>query len=151
MDEDTFKFLKEREDRLGAKIQYRTYALFYGASNGEKREYGVFLYTDGDTFIFEDFDRPPRILGIEIKSAKRPKYEKMEHSFKRSEVTGYQIVTRKSAMDVIDMKAKHAKTASAFAKAFQKVLVEISLEERKYYFEIMDEKNLRKIIFGGEN
>ena len=67
LDNETLNFLKEREEKLGAKIKMRTYALFYLCSDGEKREYGVFLYTDGSTFIFEDFYRPPTFLGIELK------------------------------------------------------------------------------------
>ena len=67
LDDETLKVLKEREEKLGGRMKMRTYALYYLSGDGEKREYGVFIYTDGSTFIFEDFYRPPTFLGIEIK------------------------------------------------------------------------------------
>ena len=74
---DTIQFLKEREERLGGRIRYRTYCTWYARLGCEKREYGVFLYTDGRTMAYEDFDREPQILGIPIKRKSKEKYEKL--------------------------------------------------------------------------
>lgn len=146
LDEETLKFLKEREDRLGAKIVMRTYALFYLSGDGEKREYGVFMYTDGNTFIFEDFDRPPTFLGIEIKRKNKEKYVKMEHSFKKEDVTSISFVTRNDAIRSVK-EDRPCKEASRFAKMFRKVLLELVLKDgTRYYFEMMDPKGFIKLL-----
>ena len=146
-DIEMIEFLKEREARLGSRIIYRTYSLFYGANTGEKREWGVFLYSDGKTFIFEDFDRKPRFLGIEMNTSKRPKYEKMERSFRKEDVYSVTKVTRSSAMEVIARRSESAKPASPFARTFRKTLTEIRLKDgRRYYFELMDQKELEAMF-----
>ncbi len=148
-DYDTLTFLKEREEKLGAKIKFRTYALFYGSNKGERRDYGVFLYTDGNTFIFEDFDRPPRILGIEIKTKKREPYVKMEHSFDRSDVISMTIVSRSSAIEAIASGKNIARPVGKIGGVLRKTLLELGLKDgTKYYFELMDPKGFEKLITG---
>ena len=68
---DTAQFIKEREERLGSRIRYRTYCTWYARIGHEKREYGVFLYTDGRTMAYEDFDREKLRRGIEKACWKR--------------------------------------------------------------------------------
>ena len=146
-DIEMIEFLKEREARIGSRIIYRTYSLFYGSNTGEKREWGVFLYSDGKTFIFEDFDRKPRFLGIEMNTSKRPKYEKMEHTFQKEDVQSIQLVTRTSAEDVIAKRSEAPKPASSFARTFRKTLTEIRLKDgTRYYFELMDQKELEAVF-----
>ena len=95
--DDAIGFIREREERIGGKILYRTYCTWYGRVGMEKREYGVFLYSDGKTVIYEDFDRAPQILGIPIKTRKKEKYEKLEVSFPVSAIKSIQRVTKRSA------------------------------------------------------
>lgn len=148
-DDDTMAFLRQREERLGADITYRTYALFYGSSSGERRDYGVFLYTDGQTFIFEDFERPTRILGIEIRTKRRQPYVKLEHSFKCSDVASTAIVSRSSALDVIGSKRKTARPLGRLGRVFRKTVLELGLKDgTRYYFELMDPKGFQRLISG---
>ena len=102
LDDETLKFLKEREEKLGGRMKMRTYALYYLSGDGEKREYGVFIYTDGSTFIFEDFYRPPTFLGIEIKRKDKEEYVKMEHSFKKEDVLSASIVSMSDAIRSVE-------------------------------------------------
>ena len=95
--DEAIAFIKEREERIGGKILYRTYSTWYGRIGREKREYGVFLYSDGRSFIYEDFERNPQILGIPIKTKKKEKYEKLEVSFPASEIMEITRVTKRSA------------------------------------------------------
>lgn len=140
LDDETLDFLKQREKKLGAKITMRTYALFYLSSSGEKREYGVFMYSDGNTFIFEDFDRPPTFLGIEIKRKKKSEYVKMEHSFRKSDVSSASIVSHSDAVRSVE-KGGICKQAGLFTRLFRKTLVEVTLKDgKRYYFEMMDPK-----------
>ncbi len=146
LDQQTVDFLKEREEKIGGKIIFRTYALYYLASTGEKREYGVFLYTDGNTFAFEDFDRPPTFLGIEIKVRNREKYVKMEHSFRKEDVVHAAIVTRSSAEKAVRSNGE-AKEANGFSRFFRKTLLEIALEDgTAYYFELIDPKEIINLL-----
>ena len=65
MNQDTINFIKEREEKLGAPLLFRTYSTWYGRIGKEEREYGVFLYTDGKTMVYEDFERNPQIASAE--------------------------------------------------------------------------------------
>ena len=47
-DEETMEFIKEREEKLGAPMLWRSYATWYAEKGRERREYGVFVYTDGE-------------------------------------------------------------------------------------------------------
>ena len=146
LDEQTMNFLKEREERLGAKIILRTYALFYLSGSGEKREYGVFIYSDGNTIVFEDFDRPPTFLGIELKRKNKEKYVKLERSFLISDVESACIVSRTSAIDSV-RRGGEAKESGSFTKAFRKTLLEIKLKDgTKYYFELINSKEFIDFI-----
>ena len=146
LDNETINFLKEREEKLGAKIKMRTYALYYLSGDGEKREYGVFLYTDGNTFIFEDFYRPPTFLGIEIKRKEKEEYVKMEHSFKKEDVSSLAIVAMKDALRSVK-KGSACKEANRFKRIFRKTLLEIILKNgKRYYFELMQPKELIKLL-----
>ncbi len=138
-DRETMEFLQAREDRLEGKMIYRTYSLYYGSSEGEERQWGVFLYSDGELFIFEDFDRKPSFLGIELKNAKRPKYEKLERSFYRNDVQSVTLVTRSSAAKAIKGEKSAARPSGLFDRIFRKNLTEVALKSgRKYYFELME-------------
>ena len=148
-DDDTLAFLKQREERLGAGITYRTYALFYGSSSGERRDHGVFLYTDGQTFIFEDFERPVRILGVEIRTKRKQAYVKLEHSFSRHDVVSTAIVSRSSALDVVGSKRDEAHPVGRIGRFFRKTVLELGLKDgTRYYFELMDPEGFRKLISG---
>lgn len=146
-DRETMEFIKEREQRLGRRIIFRTYSLYYGSSRGEERQWGVFLYSDGETFIFEDFDRPPTFLGIEIKSAKREKYVKLERSFLKNEVEAIAQVTRSSAEAVVKGRARQARPSSLLDRLFRKNLTEVRLKNGEtIYFELMEKENFSRLF-----
>lgn len=149
---DVSLFLKEREERLGGRIVYRTYALFYGSSTGETRDNGVFLYSDGNTFVFEDFEKENRILGIPIATKKKEKYVKLERSFSKDDVKEVNKVYRSSADDVIQGLSEKAKIAKGILSAVRKTVTEIVLEDgTRYYFELMDGDKIRNIVSNGRS
>ncbi len=140
MDEQTRKFLEEREEKLGARITIKAYALFYLSSSGEKREHGVFLYSDGETFVFEDFERTPAILGIEIKRGKKEEYVKMERSFKKRDIKDVSIVAYSDALESV-RQSRPCRKAGLLTRLLRKTLLEIELNDgTRYYFEMMDPK-----------
>ena len=124
-------FLKEREERLGAKIIYRTFSTWYARIGHEKREYGVFLYTDGHTVVFEDFDREPAILGIPIRRGK-PRgevYKKLEVSFPISDIRDISQVTWSSAVKAARCGRDISKSANWFDRIFRRILTKLSLND----------------------
>ena len=139
---DTIQFLKEREERLGGRIRYRTYCTWYARLGCEKREYGVFLYTDGRTMAYEDFDREPQILGIPIKRKSKEKYEKLLVSFPVEAIAAIDRVTLDSAERSFESCRDVARSAGILAKAFRKLATKVTLADGTImYFEMMDHKD----------
>ena len=139
--DEAIAFIKEREERIGGKILYRTYSTWYGRIGREKREYGVFLYSDGRSFIYEDFERDPMILGIPINRKRKEKYVKMEESFPVDSITDVQRVTRKSAERSLEAKRDISRAPGLFGKAFCKLVTKISTADSGVIFvELMDHR-----------
>ena len=139
--DEAIAFIKEREERIGGKILYRTYSTWYGRIGREKREYGVFLYSDGRSFIYEDFERDPMILGIPINRKRKEKYVKMEESFPVDSITDVQRVTRRSAEKSLEAKRDISRAPGLFGKAFCKLVTKISTADSGVIFvELMDHR-----------
>ena len=145
---DTIAFIKEREEKLGAPLKFRTYAPWFAKLGGEKRTWGVFLYSDGKTMVYEDFDRDPMILGIPIPGRKnKEKYIKLEASFPVSSIVSVDRVTRSSAEKSLERGHDVSKTAGAFSKALRKLVSKITLEDGTVFFlEIMDHRKFVSTI-----
>ena len=144
---DTAQFIKDREERLGSRIRYRTYCTWYARIGHEKREYGVFLYTDGRTMAYEDFDREPQILGIPIKRRNKEKYEKLEVSFPVSSIASIDRTSLKDAEKAFDARRDTAKSAGLFSRLFRKLVTRIMLDDGTVlFFEMMDHKDFLKRI-----
>ena len=138
---DTLQFLKEREEALGGRIRYRTYCTWYARIGHEKREYGVFLYTDGKTMMYEDFDRDPQILGIPIKRRNKEKYEKLSVSFPVSTISSIDQVRLSDAERSFQAGRDAAGSAGALARALCKLVTKITLDDGTViFFEMMDHK-----------
>lgn len=132
-------FLSELETRFGGKITYRTFAAFYGDSNGIVRDHGVLLYIIDDTFRFQDFAIENNIFGIPI--GKKKEYTKFESSFRAEDVLSMRTVGRKAAEDFCLGFREHAKlkTATAITKVFRETVLEIALKDQTFmYFRFMD-------------
>lgn len=145
--EDTVAFLKEKEERLGGKIRYKTYSTWYGEIGGEKREWGVFLYTDGTVFIFEDFNREPSILGIKLTEKKNPDYVKYEKSFLVRDIDSLELVTKLSAEKALMYGQDIAKPAGLFARAVQQLVTKVRLKDGTVmFFELIDHKKFVSLV-----
>ena len=143
--QDTAVFLREREKRLGNRIIYRTYSTWYARIGHEKREYGVFLYTDGRTVIFEDFDRQPQLLGIPLRRKEQEKYEKLEVSFPVSMIMSIDRARKRDAEVSFSSCRDTAKSAGALAKAFCKLVTKVTLTDGTVmFFEMMDHRDFLK-------
>ena len=142
---DTIAFLKEREEKLGAPLRYRTYSPWFGKVGGERRDYGVFLCTDGRTILYEDFERNPQILGIPIRTKKKEKYEKLEVSFPASSIREISRVTKRSAEVSLYNGKDLSKQASFIDKALCAVVTKVVLDNGDIlFFELMDPKKFEE-------
>ena len=145
--DDTITFLKEREARLGAPIIYRTYSTWFARLGGEKREYGVFLYTDGQTMVYEDFDRPPMILGIPIHRKNKEPYVKLEDSFPLASIISIDRVTKNAAERSMVRGHDTASSASLLSKAFRRLVTKVTLSDGSVmFFELMDHKGFLRMV-----
>ena len=145
--DDAIAFIKEREEKLGGKILYRTYSTWYGRIGKEKREYGVFLYTDGKVFVYEDFERNPMIMGIPLPVKNKEKYVKMEHSFPVSSIVSIERVLRSDAERSVKLGSDFTKAPGLFGKAFRKLVTKVTLKDGSIlFFEFMDHMEFVRII-----
>lgn len=143
----TREFLEERSKKLGGEIVWKGYAVWHATSTGDKREYGVFMYTDGKTLVFEDFERMPTLMGIPVNSIKRDKYEKYEVMIDLSDIKNIATVTRSSAESSYRNYRDASKEPSIFGKLFKKLVTKVLLKDgRAYFFELMDSKGFRNKI-----
>ncbi len=139
--DDAIGFIREREERIGGKILYRTYCTWYGRVGMEKREYGVFLYSDGKTVIYEDFDRAPQILGIPIKTRKKEKYEKLEVSFPVSAIKSIRRVTKRSAQLSVMNARDMSRSANTLDRILRTLVTKVELDDGTVlFFEMIDHK-----------
>ena len=143
----TREFLEAREKKLGSAIIWKSYAVWHASINGDKREYGVFLYTDGKTLVFEDFERTPTLMGIPVASIKKEKYEKYEVMVNISEIKDIYTVTRSSAESSVRNMRDASREPSFVGKLFKKLVTKVSLfDGRVYFFEMMDASGFKKKI-----
>ena len=144
---DTIEFLKEREAKLGHPLRFRTYSTWFAKLGGEKREWGVFLYSDGITMVYEDFDREPTVLGIPIKRKNKEEYIKLEASFPVKDIKDISLVPRTAAEASFKMAKDLSKSAGSFSKLLRRTVSKITLEDGTIYFmELMDHKGFIKLI-----
>ena len=133
---DVAQFIREREEKLGGKIRYRTYCTWYARLGHEVREYGILLYTDGRTVAYEDFDRGPTLLGIPIRRT-RPKdeeYVKLEVAFPIEDIADMTQVTWSSAAKSASCGKDISKEANAFDRMFRRIVTKLSLKDGTVIF-----------------
>ncbi len=134
MEENAEDFLHSREERLGAPIVYKTYSTWFASIDGEEREHGVFVYSDGKTLVLEDFDRTPTLFGIPVKALKRNKYIKLEIKLPVSAIKRIETVTRYSAETSLKKGVDLTKEPNLLEKALRKLVTKITMDNESVYF-----------------
>ncbi len=150
-DEDDVKaFIEEREKKLGGKLIYRTYATFFSEIGGERRDWGVFLYSNGITLVIEDFFHESKILGYSVKSKKERQREKdwvkMEIIVPISEIKDVTLVSHRSMEKSLKTKNDVSKRATLFNKIFTKTCVRVKAGERVFFFELPSMKEFLNLV-----
>ena len=144
--EDTEAFLNERREKLGGELIFRSYATWYGRSDGDERGFGVFMYSDGNTLVIEDFERTPTLFGIRYSPKRKSEYVKLEIFIPLRAVQRIDTVTRTSAESSVRHLRDEGKEASLFARLFRKTVTRMVLDDVSYYIETADTDKLRKLI-----
>ena len=147
LNDDTMAFLKARQEKLGGELIYKSYATWYGRTDGDKRDFGVFVYSDGRTLVLEDFERTPTILGIRYTPKKKSEYKKLEIFIPVEAICALDRITRSSAEQSVRDGIDKGKAISLFSKLFRKTVTRIALEDGSaYYLEIADTDKLKKTL-----
>lgn len=149
-DDEVRAFIEEREKKLGGKLIYRAFATWFAEIGGERREYGVFLYSDGKTLVIEDFFRPGTILGYRVNSKSEKKreeeYVKMEITLPLEDVTEIDYCSRRSAEKSLKTLNDVSKRATLFNKIFTKTCTKVKCKDRVFFFELPSFKEFINLV-----
>ena len=147
-DNDSEAFLNDIEQRRGGKITFKTFSTFYADSEGNVRDYGVFIYMVNGTFWFQDFERDRNFLGFKLSKRRDEEYVMFESSFSPLEVVSARIVLKKAARNCAlgyrdFSKLREANPVIGF---LAETATEIRLRDGKtLYFQLID-KTIPKMI-----
>ena len=143
-DEETLEFIKEREEKLGGQLLLRTYATWFAEVGGERREFGVFLYSDGKPLVIEDFFRPAKVLGYEIETKRekerRKDYKKMEIFIPIEDIASVDLVTKGKTETALKTGNTDIISAGGVSKLLCRTVTMIKTGNRTFFFEIPDYK-----------
>ena len=147
-DKEREAFLNEIEQRRGGKITYRTFSTFYADSDGNMRDYGVFLYMVDGVFWFQDFERENTFLGFRLSRRRDEDYVMFESSFSPLEVVSSRTVMKKAARNCATGHKDFSKLrkANPITGFLAETATEIKLQDgRTMYFQLMDKTVLKMI------
>ena len=135
-------FLSDLQARRGAPIGYRTFSTFYADTDGNVRDYGVFLYECEGRFWFEDFEHEPSFLGFRLRIRQSEcKYEKFESSFSPLDVVSLRKVVKAKARRCAlgEISIDSLRTANPVLSFFRETVYEFRLADgRALFFSLMD-------------
>ena len=152
-DNDSEAFLNDIEQRRCGKITFKTFSTFYADSDGNVRDYGVFLYMVNGTFWFRDFEHESNFLGFKLKKRSDDVYEMFESSFSPIDVVSSRTVMKKAARNCAlgfrdFAKLKKANPVIGF---LAETVTEIKLKDgRLMYFQLMG-KDILNIVKGEQD
>lgn len=149
-DTDVKAFIEEREKKLGGKLIYRTYATWFAELGRERREWGVFLYSDGRSLVIEDFFHQSTVLGYAIKSKSEKEreeaYVKLEITLSLDDVRDVEYCSRHSAEKSLKTINDVSKSATLFNKIFTKNCTKLVVGDRIFFFELPSYKEFKNLI-----
>lgn len=139
-DLDAQEFLKKLEETHGGKIDRKSFSLWYGDSEGNIREFGVFLYRINGVYYYEDFKRRASILGFTVPDKKQNEYVKFERSFSSEDVESTEVVRKAEARKAIET-GRNAKKAGVFSRLFLDTVLKVQLKDSTFRFFQLVEKD----------
>ena len=149
-DDDTMAFIEEREKKIGGKLIFRTFSTWFAELGGERREWGVFMYSDGKTLAFEDFFHRSKIFGYDLSTKgekeREKNYIKMEVFLPISDIVECTYVSRPSAEKSLKTLKDVSKESTLFNKIFTKNCTRLKVGERVFFFELPSFREFKDLI-----
>lgn len=136
-DMDPGDFWRQTGEKRGGEVGFRTFATFLGASGDRLLALPGLLYSVGDAFWFEDFERDNWLARI---LSSKQSFAKTEVSFQAAEVEFTRTVSRRSASRAIagSVPPKDLRPMSALARVFSVAVTQAGLANgTSLFFEIM--------------
>ena len=144
------KFWKEREERLGGKVEFNSYATLIGeCGSGKINGRGGLFYIVADRVYFEDFERQNALMAMFNK--KDSDYEKTEISFLLSDITGLRKIAEKWGKSCIaeGSIADRIPELKGIKTFFTRGFYLVQLKDRApLVMEIMEDEAFKKFIPG---
>ena len=149
-DEETLEFIKEREEKLGGPLLYKVYATWFAEVGGERREFGVFMYSNGSTLAIEDFFRPAKVLGYELETKRekerRKQYRKMEIFMPIESIDSVSLVTKSKAESSLRSGKRDISEVGIIGRIFSRTVTMVKSGDRVFFLEIPDHKIFKETI-----
>lgn len=140
------KFWQEKEEKLGGKLEYQSYAVLIGeCGSGKFNGRGGLAYIINGRFYFEDFEKNNALMAMF--NRKDSDYEKTELSFPLSDVKNIRKIPEKLGKLCIESRKDEDSIPSL--KGFQSLFVRgyqiVELKDRpSLIMEIMEVEELKK-------
>ncbi|MDA3959023.1 hypothetical protein [Oceanispirochaeta sp.] len=142
------KFWKKREEKLGAKIEFYSYATLIGeCGSGKMNGRGGLFYVVADRVYFEDFERQNALMAMF--NRKDSDYEKTEISFLLSDIKSMRKISEKWGKACISEGSLSEKIPElkGFMTFFTRGYSIIFLKDRSpLVLEIMEDEAFKKYI-----
>lgn len=142
------KFWQEKEEALGGKVQFQTYATFLGEAGSESfNGRGGLFYIVKDRLYFEDFEKHNALMALF--NRKDDDYEKTILSFDLEEVVRGRRVAEREARACIagQIDPEEVPALGPFRSFFARGCRQLFLKDgRSLFFEIMDDKALLGLL-----
>ncbi|AEC02179.1 hypothetical protein [Parasphaerochaeta coccoides] len=149
MDQNAYDFIKELEAEYGQPIDWKTYSMWFGRSDGTVRDYGVLLFRIGDIMYYEDFEKQRSILGFQLpKKSHAPAFVKLKGNFSCREVKDICKVVKASAATWLRTpSAPPLRPASKIIALLRQTVTMITMDDgTMMFFELLDEKAFKENI-----
>ncbi|MDC7234859.1 MAG: hypothetical protein PQJ58_16615 [Spirochaetales bacterium] len=145
---EVVKYWKEKEERLGGKIEYQSYAVLIGESgSGQFNGRGGLGFVIGGRFYFEDFEKQNALMALF--NRKDSDYEKTELSFPLSDIRGIRKVSEKWGKRCVedDQNEQAAPELKGLPAVFIRGYYLIQIKDRpSLVMEIMEIEKLMEMI-----
>ncbi|MBF9018729.1 MULTISPECIES: hypothetical protein [unclassified Oceanispirochaeta] len=142
------KFWQEKEESLGGKLEYQSYAVMMGESaSGKFNGRGGLGYVINGRFYFEDFEKQNALMAMF--NRKDSDYEKTEISFPLTDVKVIRKIPEKWGKMCIESQQDEDKipTLNGLTSLFVRGYLLIQLKDRpSLIMEIMEIEKLQKLL-----
>jgi len=138
------EFWAEKEQEIGKKIIFKSFARFIGESGRGESGLSGLLFASEDRVYFEDFEKSSM---LDIFMKKKRKYDKFTMNFLLNDAKEMRKVTENSATACINGNLDEAKPQSRLMGIFSSSAWEVKFKSgESYFFELFEPDALQELI-----